>query len=167
VGRLLAPALGLPLIDKDEILEHLFETRGVGDAAWRRKLSRESDAILQAEAMAASVTGGAVLVSFWRLQGMPPDSGTPVDWLPELSGQIVNVHCDCSPEVAAARFTGRKRHAGHLDEERRFAEVLSGIRMTAGLGWLEIGRRVVVDTTRECRLELVIGEVEEAFSGAV
>jgi adenylate kinase family enzyme len=46
----LAPALGLPLLDKDTILEHLFESKGVGGIEWRRALSRESDLILQTEA---------------------------------------------------------------------------------------------------------------------
>lgn len=46
LARLLAPTLNLSLIDKDEILERLFEAKGIGDPAWRRKLSRESDAIL-------------------------------------------------------------------------------------------------------------------------
>jgi len=43
-GRL-APALHLPLIDKDDILNDLFDLRGTGDIAWRRALSRDSDEI--------------------------------------------------------------------------------------------------------------------------
>ena len=77
-GRRLAPTLNLPLIDKDDILDRLFESKGVGDAAWRRRLSRESDVILQQE---ASNSSGAVLASLWRLPGMPSDSGTPTEWL--------------------------------------------------------------------------------------
>jgi len=50
LGRRLAHALNLPLIDKDDILDRLFESKGVGNAAWRRTLSRESDVILQHEA---------------------------------------------------------------------------------------------------------------------
>jgi len=65
LARQLAPALNLPLIDKDEILDRLFDSKGVGDAKWRRTLSRESDAILQREAASLN---GAVLVSFWRLE---------------------------------------------------------------------------------------------------
>src|SRR5437899_1901341 len=86
LARRLALALHLPLIDKDDILERLFESRGVADAAWRRTLSRESDAILQAEATASN---GAVLASFWHLPGMPADSGTPTEWLATLSKQVV------------------------------------------------------------------------------
>ena len=73
LARQLAPALHLPLIDKDDILERLFEAKGAGGAEWRRMLSRESDALLEAEARASS--GGAVLVSHWRQAGMPADSG--------------------------------------------------------------------------------------------
>jgi AAA domain len=43
LGRRLAPALDLPLIDKDAILDRLFQSKVVADAAWRRTLSRESD----------------------------------------------------------------------------------------------------------------------------
>ena len=46
LARRLAPALNLPLIDKDDILDRLFEAKGSGDAVWRRRLSRESDVIL-------------------------------------------------------------------------------------------------------------------------
>jgi hypothetical protein len=44
-------ALNLPMIDKDEILDRLFESKGVGDAKWRRALSLESDMLFQEEAL--------------------------------------------------------------------------------------------------------------------
>jgi glucokinase len=43
LARRLAPALNLPVIDKDDILTRFFESKGIGDVAWRRALSRESD----------------------------------------------------------------------------------------------------------------------------
>ena len=46
LGRRLAPALNLPLIDKDDILDRSFASKGVGDAAWRRTLSRERSDII-------------------------------------------------------------------------------------------------------------------------
>jgi hypothetical protein len=46
LGRRLAPALNLPLIDKDDVLDRLFAAKGVGNAAWRRTLCRESDVVL-------------------------------------------------------------------------------------------------------------------------
>ena len=69
LARRLASAQHLPVIDKDDILERLFASKGIGDAAWRRMLSRESDEVLQAEVLASSA--GAILVSFWRQAGMP------------------------------------------------------------------------------------------------
>jgi len=86
LARRLAPLLDLPVIDKDDILERLFVSKGIGDAAWRRTLSRESDSILQHDATRSE---GAILVSFWHLPGMPVDSGTPTTWLQSLSDQLV------------------------------------------------------------------------------
>ena len=88
-------------------LDRLFESKGVGNAAWRRTLSRESDEILQHEATSSN---GAILASFWRSPGMPSDSGTPTDWLDAPSHHVVNVHCACALEVAASRFLQRRRH---------------------------------------------------------
>jgi hypothetical protein len=87
LARTLAAALGLPLLDKDDILERLFESKGVGDVDWRRTLSRESDRILETEALASR---GAVLVSHWQLPGMPRDPGTPTHWLEDRSAKVVH-----------------------------------------------------------------------------
>jgi hypothetical protein len=61
----------------------LFESEGIADAAWRRTLSRESDAILQREALSSN---GAVLASFWRLTGFRElaRSGPIGSWQPVL-----------------------------------------------------------------------------------
>ena len=144
VARQLAPLLHLPLIDKDDILDHLFETRGVGDAAWRRTMSRESDRILQHDATASD---GAILVSFWHTPGMPEDSGTPTGWLTQLSASLVHVHCVCDLSVAARRFVSRTRHRGHLDAARSPVEVADSIRALAMSPTLTIGTRIDVDTS--------------------
>jgi len=41
LARRLGPALSLPVIDKDAILDQFFEREGAGDASWRRSLSRK------------------------------------------------------------------------------------------------------------------------------
>jgi chloramphenicol 3-O-phosphotransferase len=160
LARQLAPALKLPLIDKDAILERLFESKGVGDARWRRTLSRESDRILQAE---ASASEGAVLVSFWHLPGMPADSGTSTRWLRELSAHVVNIHCVCEPELAAERFLQRKRHDGHLDGTTSYADVLASLQRLAGLALLDIGQRIEVDTSQKPRLKALVRDIQSAF----
>jgi hypothetical protein len=154
LGRRLVPALKLPLIDKDDILDRLFESKGVGNAEWRRTLSRESDLILQREAMSSN--GGAILASFWRLPGMPSDSGTLTDWLDVASHHVINVHCACDLEVAASRFLQRRRHPGHLDGESSSAEVLTSLRKLAQLPPLDIGQRIEVDTSEEPNLTDVV-----------
>src|ERR1043166_3740877 len=116
LSRHLAPALALPLIDKDDILEGLFDTLGVGDTGWRQRLSRASDAILQRLAESSS---GAVLTSFWRTPEISTHSGTPTEWSAAISQRMVEVYCDCDPAVAATRFSTRVRHPGHLDRAKR------------------------------------------------
>ena len=163
LGRRLARALGLPLIDKDEILDRLFETKGVGDSVWRRALSRESDAILQRD---AGSSNGAVLVSFWRQPGMPEDSGTPTDWITALSAHLINIHCVCSPEEAAARFVLRARHPGHLDRGASDAEVLASLRELASLRSIDVGHRIDVDTSQEPELDEIVSAVRARLDGA-
>jgi hypothetical protein len=153
LGRRLAPALNLPLIDKDDILDRLFEAKGVGNAAWRRALSRESDAILQHEAI---ISNGAILASFWHVSGMPSDSGTPTDWLDAPSRHVVNVHCVCEAKVAASRFLQRQRHRGHLDGKSSSAEVLANLQNLNRLPPLDIGQRIDVDTSQEPNLTDVV-----------
>jgi len=160
IARALAPLLHLALIDKDDILERLYETRGIGDTEWRRRLSREADAILQQDATAS---GGAVLVSFWRTEGMSDDSGTPTDWLRAMSDDIVHLHCVCDPEAAASRFVMRSRHPGHLDASRSADEIAASIRALATLPPPDLGARVDVDTSIAWDVEKLARIVSDAW----
>jgi len=160
LGRRLAPELSLPLIDKDEILDRLFESKGIGDTGWRRALSRESDVILQNEAMSSD---GAILVSFWHSPGMPSDSGTPTDWLDTPSHHVVNVHCVCDLEVAASRFLQRQRHPGHLDGGSSSVERLESLRKLTHLPPLDIGPRIAVDTSEESDLTRVVRAIRDSL----
>ena len=160
LAKKLSPLLSLPVIDKDDVLERLFETRGVGDSSWRRVLSREADAIFQQEAEASN---GAILVSFWRQPGMPAGSGTPVEWLAPLSLCVVNLHCDCPAEVASSRFSMRRRHPGHLDNAKPPEELTASIRSLERLRPLEIGIRVCADTREEPEIEDLASRISKAF----
>ena len=159
----LAPVLGLAVIDKDEILERLFALKGAGDPAWRRTLSRESDLIFQQEAQASE---GALLVSFWRVPGMSPATGTPTDWLSGLSARVVHLQCACPAEIAAARFSRRQRHRGHLDQTRSPREILESIQDLSRFGPLNVGSLVTVDTSAEVRLGEAAAAIEAAFRSA-
>ena len=163
IARALAPLIDLPVIDKDEILERLFDVRGTGDGDWRRQLSREADAMLQAD---VARSAGAIVCSFWHGAGMAPDSGTPTDWLVTLPGAIVNVHCACPPDIAAERFLRRTRHAGHLDRVRSPADVIASIAALAAAGPPAIHERITVDTTRPVEITALCRDVQAAMGRA-
>lgn len=163
LARKLASLLGLAVIDKDDILERLFESKGIGNLASRRTLSRQSDLIFRQEAEASS---GALLVSFWHLPGMPVDSGTPTDWLMGLSNRIVTLHCACPVEIAAARFRRRTRHSVHLDSARSCEQILASIRELAQLKPMEFGECVAVDTSAEIELQNLVRRISSALERA-
>jgi hypothetical protein len=126
-------------------------------------LSRESDDILQREAMASN---GAILVSFWRLPGMAADTGTSADWLPALSSRVATIHCCCQPEIAARRFIDRQRHPGHLDRDASYDSVLASLQRLARLDPMNIGPRIIVDTSHEPDLDDALREIRRVLEHA-
>ena len=154
---------GLSVIDKDEILDQLFESKSVGDTSWRRRLSRESDLILQQKATASR---GAILSSFWHLPGMPTDSGTPTEWIDPLSYQVVTIHCDCDIKTAVERFLQRKRHHGHLDRNSSYEQLVTNFEQLNRLEPIIIGERVIVNTSAETNLELVVQQIRKHLHAA-
>jgi predicted kinase len=143
VGRGVADLLALPFLDKDDILESLFEAEGVGDAAWRARLSRRADELF---AQRAAVLESGVLVSWWRHPAGRTDTGTPTDWIPREGVRVVELHCACPAPVAAARFAARTRHRGHLDHARNEVSLRAEFEQLAALGPLGIGPVIQVPT---------------------
>jgi predicted kinase len=158
LGRALAGRLGLPLLDKDTVLEALFDALGCDGLEARRRLSRAADGVLRAVAEASQ---GAVLVSFWRHAGSAL-GGTDAAWLATLPGQVVEVHCRCPVEVALARFRGRARHPGHHDGLRTIPELRAQFAAVAARGALGEFARVEVDSTVPVDADTVAASVREA-----
>lgn len=148
----LAEALALPLLDKDDILESLFETAGEVDKIVRQRLSRASDDVLE---RLAAASRGAVIVSFWRHPEVEQTSGTPVAWLKKLSATVVEVHCICPPDVAEQRFRARLRHLGHNDALRSHS-LSAQLRHLAELGPLGLGPCVSVRTDQAYDLVSIV-----------
>jgi glucokinase len=145
LGRALAAELRLPFFDKDDILETLFDHVPVEQPADRQRLSRASDAVLETVARAS---GGAVLASLWRREALSETSGTPTAWLREReTDDVVEVHCVCPPDVAARRFTERRRHPSHLDATRTGDALLTQLQALSSLGPWGLGRLVQVATS--------------------
>ena len=122
LARRLAPALGLPLLMRDEFKEALFDTilpAGKGDedsaAAHSAELGRAAYALLYAmtrRLLAADV--GAILESnFYR--GLAEPELTPL----LAQTQAVQIHCGGDADVIVRRYRQRaergERHAGHQD----------------------------------------------------
>jgi hypothetical protein len=141
----LAEDLRLPLMDKDAYLESLFGDSHAGNPQLREMLSRDADALLRE---AAQRSEGGVLSSWWKHPKSKADSGTPVAWLTSLPGLLIEVHCACRPEVAAARFLARKRHPGHCDERHSEATLVGAFVEQAELGPLGVGALVEVNSER-------------------
>ena len=145
LGRALSDSLHLPFMDKDDVLETLFDALGAESPDDRSRLSRASDGVLESMALASQ---GAVLASFWRRPRLSSTSGTPSEWLSALEADaVVEVLCECDPAVAAERFARRRRHPGHFD--RRFAEdeLRSGFEQLVNEGPLFGSSPVRVDTS--------------------
>lgn len=152
----LSRELGLPLLDKDHFLEVLFASQGIGDAQWRRQLSHEADAAFRKQ---AEQSAGAVFASWWKHPRSLSDSGTPTDWLFALPGAKVEVHCKCSPEIAAERFLARQRSPGHLDSRWSYADLLANFAAQASLGPLGLGALVEVSTEGQVDLAVLLREI--------
>jgi predicted kinase len=159
LGRPLSARLGLPLLDKDDVLESLLEGLGAASPDERRRLSRASDAVVE---RVARVSPAAVLCSFWRRESLSTMSGTPTSWLRELP-DVVEVFCDCSPRVAAERFHSRVRPEGHFDADKSFEDSLCRFEQLAAAGPLAIGPLVRVDTTRNVDVAAVAEAVRHAI----
>ena len=146
VGTIISTRLNMEFLDKDAILESLFESKGIGDAEWRSRLSREADEILRERALQSE---GAVIVSWWRHPLSNANTGTATEWLSGLGGRCIEVYCVCDPAVAAERFARRKRHAGHLDQNKNYAELNESFEKHAQLGPLGLGALIKVATDQK------------------
>ena len=149
VARGLSKELGLEMLDKDEILENLFNEKGIGDVHWRTALSRTADEILRER---ASRSESSIIVSWWRHPASILVSGTPIEWLSGLPGVLIEVNCICDPAIAVERFKSRIRHRGHLDQFKSSADLLAAFQQQAALGPLGIGQLIEVNT--EATVEL-------------
>ncbi|MGI8794768.1 MAG: AAA family ATPase [Acidimicrobiales bacterium] len=106
-----AAALGLPLIAKDTIKDAIMSVLNVPDVEGSRKIGRASVVAMLAVARESPI--GAVIESnFYRSV-----AGAE---LAKLPGQVVEVFCRCTADLAWERYCRRagSRHAGHFDHER-------------------------------------------------
>jgi thymidylate kinase len=159
VAQIISVRLGLPLLDKDDVLERLFDEYQA-DAAQREQLSRSADEIFLAE---VGSLPSVVAVSFWRRHELSATTGTPIDRFPSRR-QMIEVWCDCDPAIALDRFFARERHPAHGDAARDRESTARQLRRLADLGPLGVGHLVIVDTSRTVDIEAMISDVGAALA---
>lgn len=116
VARGLSDELGWPIFAKDTIKAALMSVLPVADVDDARRLGRAAVEVLLA--VAAEVTGGAVLEGVWRR-----DQGR--DEVSSLPGAVVEVFCRCDRPTLEARYAARRRSAGYVPEHQDPAELWS------------------------------------------
>jgi predicted kinase len=116
LARRLALRYGLPSFEKDVAKEALFESVGVGDREWSRKLSDASFAVVIAFAARSLSAGGSAIV-----EGNFRDTHAPrLEQLRvEFDAKLIQIACGGDGRTITDRFLSRlqaaERHAGHLD----------------------------------------------------
>jgi thymidylate kinase len=161
IARELAPRVRLPLLDKDDFLEALFDERGSAGLGSRSSLSREAD---QRFVAAAHAVSGACLVSWWRRPQVDPTSGTPTEWLAGLSPPVIELYCRCRVDTAVERFLQRRRHPGHLDVGRSAASLRAQFASFAAVGPLGCGTLIELDTEQPIRLDALVSDLDRTIS---
>ncbi len=146
IGKHLSDFLSIPMLDKDDYLEMLFESRGVGDSNWRHKLSREADLLFRND---AELKNKVVLVSHWRPKNALVNFGTSGEWLTNTFNEVIEICCDCSVSIAANRFINRVRHKGHVDESRSSVEIEAWLNEYAIHLPIGFGRSISVNSANE------------------
>ena len=120
LARRLADDLSLPLLQRDAVKERLFDTLGVGDRDWSRRLGAVSYELLY-DMMETLLRAGApfIVESNWS-----PDLAHPrlLPLIDTASHRLVHILCTAPPSLLAERLRRRsasgERHPGHgVDEE--------------------------------------------------
>jgi predicted kinase len=119
LARALVARYGWRLASKDEIKETLFEALGTGDAAWSRRLSDASFALLFRWAPRLLGAHGLLLLegNFRAGEHEPPLRSV----LEASATEMLQVLCVAAPATRAARLAARGddpgRHRGHRDAQ--------------------------------------------------
>jgi len=111
LARELAARLELPLVEKDEIKESLFDTLGVGDVEWSQRLGVAVYPLIFLVARRMLAAGQPLIAEANFFRG---DQERRFAELPPH--RVVQLHCHAPLDVLLERYSSRpERHPGHLD----------------------------------------------------
>jgi predicted kinase len=113
LAEALSRSLGLPLLARDRIKEQLYETLGTGDLEWSNRLGEAAFALLFDLAAVMVEAGRSVILeaNFFRGAAEPQFAALPPH-------RVAQIHCFAPLELLVQRYTSRRRHHGHHDNEK-------------------------------------------------
>jgi predicted kinase len=149
----LAQRLGLPLFCKDQFKEILFDTLGIGDRDWSRRLSIASIALLVSVIEAELSAGHSCIAE----SNFHPERDTARLRVIQQHTpfQIAQVLCVADGQILQQRFRVRihNRHPGHLDH--LLVDELAPSLASGRLAALDLGGiQIEVDTTDLAAIDL-------------
>jgi predicted kinase len=150
LARDLAPALDLPLIEKDVIKEALADVLGAKDVTESSRLGAATMSVMYALARA---NVGAVLESTWI-----PELARPQ--LTDLQSRIVEVLVDVPVDEAMRRYEERAgtRHPVHFDHQRLIRDDFAVRAQPIAGGWPVIR----VDGTQDVDVDALVRQILDA-----
>ena len=126
LAKQLAERLDIPLLDRDDIKDAMFDVMGWSDRAWSQKVGRASWELLFLFAERLLAAGSSAILDSNFERSAHPQLRAIAERIPYT---LVEVHCRAPASVCARRFRARwdagDRHPGHVSdwsEERYLAE---------------------------------------------
>lgn len=121
IARALGERLGVPVFDRDDFKDAMFDALGYSDRAWSMRVGGASWELMGLVAERLAARGVSMLLE----SNFRPADPT-VARLVELAGRhamtMLAVHCDAGPEQLYRRYWARwesgGRHPGHVAVER-------------------------------------------------
>ena len=125
LAKQLAERLELPLLDRDDIKDTMFDAMGWSDREWSQRVGRASWELLFLFAEKLLSAGESVIVDSNFERGRHPQLSAIAQRIPY---RLVEVHCSAPDTVLARRFrtrwTSGQRHPGHASDwtEREYLD---------------------------------------------
>jgi predicted kinase len=149
LARALGVELGLPVLDRDDLKDTMFDILGWSDREWSIKVGHASWALLML-CVERIVGGGGSLIVESNFRPADATLARVHELVDATSCQVVEVCCDAAPDALWERFDGRRRegerHPGHAGFEERdtfLADLVARPHGRLGLG----GSVIELDTT--------------------